>query len=81
MPSDAPSFNAFSFFATSTSSANAFTLFIPNQSPRETHIMYEDLRGILRPSNAYQEVEYGQQRRSAFSRIFRLKRLLKAQAL
>ncbi|OCH92910.1 hypothetical protein OBBRIDRAFT_725868 [Obba rivulosa] len=38
-------------FPTSGATPNAFSIFSISQSPRETHMMYEDLGQVLRPSN------------------------------
>lgn len=42
----------YSLFPTTPSSPNAFSMFSAAQSPRETHMMYEDLRQALRPTSS-----------------------------
>ena len=46
------SFTSASYYSTPSSPSNPFALFISAQSPRDTHATYEDLRSVLRPSNA-----------------------------
>ncbi|KAI0761473.1 hypothetical protein BD413DRAFT_485810 [Trametes elegans] len=42
---------SYTFTCSGPSSPNAFSLFAPAQSPRDTYHMYEDARQVLRPSN------------------------------
>lgn len=43
--------SAFTLFPAATASPNAFSIFVATQSPRDTHIMHEDMRNLLRPSS------------------------------
>lgn len=50
--------HAYTLHATNTASPNGFSIFSFSHSPRESHAMYEDLRGVLRSSNR-DDAEFG----------------------
>lgn len=64
----------YTLFPTSPSSPNAFSLFTYSQSPRDTHVTYEDLRQVLRPSNRRPALQKKSVRQSSVK--FGLKKLL-----
>ncbi|TCD60186.1 hypothetical protein EIP91_010600 [Steccherinum ochraceum] len=59
----------YSLFPTTPSSPNAFSMFSSAQSPRETHMMYEDLRQALRPTSASNNNNQQRQRTSSGSSL------------